>query len=82
MLNLEYFDLQAEKFAHDIKCIVAYHSEALKPLYGNPAKQVCRLAHTRTEPVLYICINAPADVAAEIQIAYKQRFYSTFISPL
>ena len=75
MLNLEHFDLQAEKFAKDITHIAAYHSERLSRLYGNPAEQVCRLAHTINEPVLYISSRAPADVAAEIQTAYEQRFF-------
>lgn len=75
MLNLEHFDRQAEKFGHDISRITARHAEKLKHLYDNPAKQICELAHTLTEPVLYMSSNVPANVAAEVQAAYEQRFF-------
>ena len=75
ILNLKYFNLQAEKFAQDISYITAQHSERLKQLYASPATQIYELTHTLMEPLLYISSDAPADVAAEIQAAYEQRFY-------
>lgn len=74
MLNHEHFDEQARKLALDIRRITGCHSERLKHLYNNPAVQIYELAHTKTEPVLYINNQAPDDIAAEIQAAYQQRF--------
>lgn len=74
MLDFERFDRQAGKFAQDISRITARHSARLNRLYGKPAEQVCRLAHTIDEPVLYISSITPADVAAEIQATYEQLF--------
>lgn len=73
MLHPELFKEQAKKFAIAVSHITMRYPQLLKK-YGNPAKQICRVAHTATETVLYINGFPPASVVAELQAAYEGHF--------
>ena len=74
MLDHKRFDEQQEKLALDIRRITAHHAKRLKHLYRNAAEQIYKIGYSDKSVEFHVIGPAPADIVAEIWVAYEQRF--------